>query len=265
MASHRNGDVAARVAVRFEEVFESLRLIARHPRAPAARAHCTRRSAPRRTARCGVGWVEGWRGEVLVALEPARTAACAAASARSVVAELAGAGARGDRQHRSRLPADQQIVQPVLRGRGPLSHVHRSCSTDRARPASSPSAPPQRRRGAARRSRSGCTTRSCSLLGRALADPPRRCRLLQRLRAGDPRAQQPLLQPRGAGHQVRRQPAPRRHAAGHRPGVAQHGSRAASAPTTPRPSPSWWSRSATAAAPAGSSARATPAAAGSPT
>ena len=34
-------------------------------------------------------------------------------SARPVVAELAGARARGDRQHRSRLPADQQVVQPV--------------------------------------------------------------------------------------------------------------------------------------------------------
>ncbi len=69
-AAHRNGDVAARVTVRFDEVHESLRLIREicrrmpssvdgtgaHPRAPT-------------TAGSGIGWVEGWRGEVLVALE----------------------------------------------------------------------------------------------------------------------------------------------------------------------------------------------------
>lgn len=68
MATHRNGDVAARVTVRFEEIFESLRLI---------RAICSglpggeirtdvRLSADGTT---GAGRVEGWRGEILVALE----------------------------------------------------------------------------------------------------------------------------------------------------------------------------------------------------
>jgi Ni,Fe-hydrogenase III large subunit/Ni,Fe-hydrogenase III component G len=68
MATHRNGDVAARVTVRFEEILESLRLcrlvlerlslgeaIVPVP-APAAGAF-------------GAGWVEGWRGEVFVAFE----------------------------------------------------------------------------------------------------------------------------------------------------------------------------------------------------
>ena len=64
------GDVAARVAQRFDEVFESLRLlreilarlgqgggeVSREPRLPAKAAF-------------GAGWVEGWRGEVFVALE----------------------------------------------------------------------------------------------------------------------------------------------------------------------------------------------------
>src|SRR6185369_3954558 len=35
---------------------------------------------------------------------------------RSIVAELAGARTRGDRQHRAGLPADQQLVQPQLLG-----------------------------------------------------------------------------------------------------------------------------------------------------
>jgi Ni,Fe-hydrogenase III large subunit len=66
-ATDERGDVAARVAVRFDEIFESLRLLRllavgmpgrRHPRivAPVAR-------------RRGLGVVEGWRGEVVVGVE----------------------------------------------------------------------------------------------------------------------------------------------------------------------------------------------------
>lgn len=68
MATHRNGDVAARVTVRFEETLESLRLIGeileRLPAGEIAAAF-----APPPARRLGVGWIEGWRGEVLVALE----------------------------------------------------------------------------------------------------------------------------------------------------------------------------------------------------
>ena len=62
------GDVAARVAVRFDELVESLRLI-------TAIASCLPAGpvqAPLPTpaaAACGAGWVEGWRGEILVALD----------------------------------------------------------------------------------------------------------------------------------------------------------------------------------------------------
>jgi Ni,Fe-hydrogenase III large subunit len=68
MATHRNGDVAARVIVRFEELLESLRLVdeicERLPRGdfrgevqiPAGDAY-------------GAGWLEGWRGEVFCGLE----------------------------------------------------------------------------------------------------------------------------------------------------------------------------------------------------
>jgi len=70
-ALSQQGDVAARVAVRFDELFESLRLMrellaalpagAPHaPIEPGAAAHADAR---------GAGWVEGWRGEVFVALE----------------------------------------------------------------------------------------------------------------------------------------------------------------------------------------------------
>ena len=67
IATQRNGDVAARVNVRFDEVFESLRLIreicARLPGGPV-RAPC---AVPDTSA--AMSAVEGWRGEVLVALE----------------------------------------------------------------------------------------------------------------------------------------------------------------------------------------------------
>jgi Ni,Fe-hydrogenase III large subunit len=67
-ANHAGGDVAARVAVRFDEAFESLRLIrAIVGGLPAGPVRAELHLAP--VAARGAGWVEGWRGEVLVALE----------------------------------------------------------------------------------------------------------------------------------------------------------------------------------------------------
>ena len=65
---HTNGDVAARVKVRFDETFESLRLVreivARMP------GGATRIALPAAApGAMGFGWIEGWRGDVLVALE----------------------------------------------------------------------------------------------------------------------------------------------------------------------------------------------------
>jgi Ni,Fe-hydrogenase III large subunit/Ni,Fe-hydrogenase III component G len=62
------GDVAARVALRFEEIFESLRLT----RILAADLPLGEIAAPFETLSgrtCGLGRVEGWRGESMVALE----------------------------------------------------------------------------------------------------------------------------------------------------------------------------------------------------
>ena len=65
---YQAGDVAARVHARFDELFESLRLaeaiVGGLPEGP------TRADLPPPAAgAAGVGWIEGWRGEVLVALE----------------------------------------------------------------------------------------------------------------------------------------------------------------------------------------------------
>ena len=68
MATHRNGDVAARATVRFEEIAESLRLIDLILGGmPAGEIVAPVPDAPENAM--GVGWVEGWRGEVLIALE----------------------------------------------------------------------------------------------------------------------------------------------------------------------------------------------------
>jgi Ni,Fe-hydrogenase III large subunit len=68
IASHRNGDVAARIVVRFEEAFESLELQRRIVRGLPQGGLKASFPAPREGA-FGIGWVEGWRGEVFVALE----------------------------------------------------------------------------------------------------------------------------------------------------------------------------------------------------
>lgn len=68
IASHTAGDVAARVHVRFGEVFESLRL--QHQllaQLPAGDCVTAIGAAPEQVF--GIGLVEGWRGEVLFALE----------------------------------------------------------------------------------------------------------------------------------------------------------------------------------------------------
>jgi Ni,Fe-hydrogenase III large subunit/Ni,Fe-hydrogenase III component G len=70
--THPNGDVAARVSVRFDETFESLRLV-RKIAAALDEGACKgeiRVALPQvRPDRLGLGLVEGWRGPVSVALE----------------------------------------------------------------------------------------------------------------------------------------------------------------------------------------------------
>ena len=68
IAVRRGGDVAARVAVRFDEALESLRL-QRHivEGLPATPIASPLGDVP--AGSFGIGWVEGWRGEVFVALE----------------------------------------------------------------------------------------------------------------------------------------------------------------------------------------------------
>ena len=67
MATARKGDVQARSEVRFAEVFESMRLLrALLKGLPAGAIQAPLN--PAAGVREGIGWVEGWRGEVIVAL-----------------------------------------------------------------------------------------------------------------------------------------------------------------------------------------------------
>jgi Ni,Fe-hydrogenase III large subunit/Ni,Fe-hydrogenase III component G len=67
MATERNGDVAARALIRFAEINESLHLIRKIIRdMPQGSIFNEIRSEPDKR---GFGWIEGWRGDILVALE----------------------------------------------------------------------------------------------------------------------------------------------------------------------------------------------------
>ncbi|HUX91872.1 MAG TPA: NADH-quinone oxidoreductase subunit C [Gallionellaceae bacterium] len=67
MATHRNGDVAARVILRFEEIAESIRLI-RDLLGKLPEGSLIEKIADAADGKLGIGWVEGWRGEIMVAL-----------------------------------------------------------------------------------------------------------------------------------------------------------------------------------------------------
>ena len=68
MATHRNGDVAARVTVRFDEIVESLRLVRLLLELmPGGEIRVPLRVPPAGAQGCG--WIEGWRGDVFVFLE----------------------------------------------------------------------------------------------------------------------------------------------------------------------------------------------------
>ncbi len=69
-AVRQEGDVAARVAVRFEEAIESCRLVERILETLPAGAHSAVIGAPA-AGSIGAGLIEGWRGTVFVALEAA--------------------------------------------------------------------------------------------------------------------------------------------------------------------------------------------------
>lgn len=68
MATHQNGDVAARVTVRFDELFESIRLQREILANLIGGEDLAHPLAALPANGFGIGMVEGWRGEVMVAM-----------------------------------------------------------------------------------------------------------------------------------------------------------------------------------------------------
>lgn len=68
ISTREGGDVAARVDVRFDEVFESLRLI-RHLVENLPGGSIRKEIVPRTASGSSAGWIEGWRGGIFTALE----------------------------------------------------------------------------------------------------------------------------------------------------------------------------------------------------
>jgi Ni,Fe-hydrogenase III large subunit/Ni,Fe-hydrogenase III component G len=67
MATHRNGDVAARIILRFEEISVSISLIREILRVLPA-GSLVENIADVPDGKLGIGWIEGWRGEIMLAL-----------------------------------------------------------------------------------------------------------------------------------------------------------------------------------------------------
>jgi len=68
ISTRDSGDVAARVDVRFDEVFESLRLI-KYVVENLPAGSVRKEFAPRISSGSSAGWIEGWRGGIFTALE----------------------------------------------------------------------------------------------------------------------------------------------------------------------------------------------------
>ena len=216
-----DGDVNARVWIRIREVEQSLRLIEqivqRLPSGPIRR----RSSAPAEPGE-GLALVEAFRGDVLVsAAARRRWQDRALPSARPVLVPVAAARGLRRRQHRRRLPALQQIVQLLLFGPRSLEGAMRLVFKNMLSRPVTEAAPAPDDAGLAELA-ANLDRAAKRRLGRSLADPRGRCRLVQWLRAGNPRAEQRLLRSRAVRAEIRRLAAPCRRAAGDRPGHQEH-------------------------------------------
>ena len=86
--------------------------------------------APPAAGARGVGLVEGWRGPVFVALEAGARRHASGAAIRTIPRGRTGRVLEhaDHRQHRSGLPAHQQVLQPVLQRTRPVGRCGRRCA-----------------------------------------------------------------------------------------------------------------------------------------
>ena len=122
------GDVLHRMQVRIDEVRESFAIIcARPPTNLPDGPHRARAPQPMPPDRCALGAVEGLaRRDPALGAHGAGQSPGALQDQRSVGEQLARAGGSGAGQHHRRFPGDQQELQSLLLGDGPLDHVQDS-------------------------------------------------------------------------------------------------------------------------------------------
>ena len=209
------------------------------PRQPAIRRD-SRADSPVRVPARALALVEGFRGDVLAWVRLSEDGAVdALPPARPLLVPVAAAGSGYRGQHRRRLPALQQILQLLLFRARPVGMNMRRASVRKACAAAAD------RSGARRPTEAGIgRARAAVERGGATAprpqpvDPRGRRRLVQRLRAGNPCAQQCVLRSRALRLPLRRLAAPRRCPAGHRPGDQEH-ARALARTYDATPEPKW--------------------------
>ena len=148
----------------------------------------TRASMPPLKGACeGVAMTEAFRGDVLVWVRLGAGPCRALPRPRRVVVPVAAARSGDREQHRRRLPALQQVVQLLVLGARSLMRtlLLRSLFSRAVTVA-----PPTPDSEALAELGKALEKRARRLFGRSHHHPRGRCRLVQRLRAGDPRAQQ---------------------------------------------------------------------------
>ena len=224
-AGPSDGDVAARVAIRFDEVAESLRLIRALlegcRRATFAHPWATSPSTASASASSKAGAARYW------SRSPAGLAAPSAAVTRAIPRGRTGrsSSTRSSTTSFPDFPLINKSFNLTYSGHDLVSlamlHILKQIAITgiKSEPPPAPAEEQGRRRAAAGRHPAHTGSRA--------GHTPCGRRLLQRLRARDPRPRQPVLQHRGDRHPVRREPAPRRHAPRDRTGCQAHGHRAA--------------------------------------
>ena len=181
----------------------------------------------------GLGWPKRFAATCWFGSGSTERTGGALPSARRLLVPMATAGGSHRGKYRRRLPALQQIVQLLLFRTRHLAMRKMLFESLTHGPLTEPPPAPDE---AALAELAKSVNRAARAQARPFAiDSRGRCRLLQWLRTGNPRAEQRILRPRTFWLALCRIPAPCRRADGHRAGDQEYATRHCYVPTTRRP------------------------------